>query len=367
MSFLPAPSAAVSRFRASKILRLGLTHVRYYRAAPKASLENYTLQRRPLWLAALAKRAMARAGHYGRHLSADRFPGVAVLCYHGVRDRSTAASDIPFGPLHVSEDELREHCSVLAKHAHPIGLGLWLDALERRKHLPDRAVLVTFDDGYRSVSTLGKPILETFDVPAVVFISTEAVRARTTGGFLEALGARGIDGYGVDISEWAVARASETLGPGRAFRCDAELDPLPAELVAKGPFRTFILWAVFEHFRDPFRVLAKLSEVAASGSVLLLNTTNADSLCHRVFGQEWEGYFDGSHHGIDRVSADSVRRELAALGWRIERMETDVTWDRSADPLHATLREWWHADARFRQLLVEKELGDFLTCVAIKT
>ena len=188
-----------------------------------------------------------------------------------------------------------------------------------------------------------------------------------TGGFLEALGRKGIDGYGVDISEWAVARASEMLGPGRVFRCDAELDPLPAELIAKGPFRTLILWAVFEHFRDPFRVLAKLSEAAAPGAVLLLNTTNADSLCHRVFGQEWEGYFDGSHYGIDQVSVASVRRELAAMGWRIERMETDTPWDGSADPLHATLREWWHADARFRQLLVEKELGDFLLCVAVKT
>ena len=122
---------------------------------------------------------MARSGHYGRHLSSDRFPGVAVLCYHGVRARSTAVSDIPFGPLHVSEDELREHCSVIVKHAHPIGLELWLDALEGQTSLPDRAVLVTFDDGYRSGSTLGKPILEKFDVPAVVFVSTEAVRART--------------------------------------------------------------------------------------------------------------------------------------------------------------------------------------------
>ena len=145
-----------------------------------------------------------------------------------------------------------------------------------------------------------------------------------TGSFLEALGRRGIDGYGVDISEWAVARASETLGAGRVFRCDAELDPLPAELIAKAPFRTLILWAVFEHFRDPFRVLAKLSELAAPGAVLLLNTTNADSLCHRVFGQEWEGYFNGSHYGIDQVSVASVRRELAAMGWRIERMKTDT-------------------------------------------
>ena len=68
---------------------------------------------------------------------------------------------------------------MIVKHAHPIGLELWLDALEGQTSLPDRAVLVTFDDGYRSVSTLGKPILEKFDVPAVVFVSTEAVRART--------------------------------------------------------------------------------------------------------------------------------------------------------------------------------------------
>ncbi len=102
-----------------------------------------------------------------------------MLCYHGVRARTTSASDVPFGPLHVSEDELGEHCAVLTKYAHPIGLDVWLDALEGRSRFPDRAVLVTFDDGYRSVSTLGKPILESFDIPAVVFVSTEAVRAQT--------------------------------------------------------------------------------------------------------------------------------------------------------------------------------------------
>jgi len=115
------------------------------------------------------------------------------------------------------------------------------------------------------------------------------------------------------------------------------------------------------------RILALMADTSAVGPVLLLNTSNADSLCHRVFGQEWEGYFDGSHYGIDQVSVASVRRELAVMGWRIERLETDTPWDGSADPLHATLRDWWNADARFRQLLVEKELGDFLLCVAVKT
>lgn len=41
-----------------------------------------------------------------------------------------------------------------------------------------------------------------------------------------------------------------------------------------------------------------------------------------------------------------------------------VTWD---DPFDPTMREWRNVDPRFRQLLVEKELGDFLLCVATKT
>jgi hypothetical protein len=30
------------------------------------------------------------------------------------------------------------------------------------------------------------------------------------------------------------------------------------------------------------------------------------------------------------------------------------------------MREWWAADARFRRLVEEKNLGDILTCVATK-
>ena len=188
-----------------------------------------------------------------------------------------------------------------------------------------------------------------------------------TGGVLRALSERGVEAYGFDISEWAVAQANELLGPGRAFHCDVDLDPLPTALASKAPFQTLILWAVFEHFREPFRVLEKISQWMAPGSVLLLNTTNADSLSHRVFGEDWEGYFDGSHHGVDRVSVESVRQGLSDLGWRIEQLDTHLIWDTSADPLHSTFREWWSADARFRQVLAEKDLGDLLVCVATKT
>jgi hypothetical protein len=34
--------------------------------------------------------------------------------------------------------------------------------------------------------------------------------------------------------------------------------------------------------------------------------------------------------------------------------------------VHETLRDWWVADARFRRLLTERDLGDFVTCVAVR-
>jgi hypothetical protein len=124
--------------------------------------------------------------------------------------------------------------------------------------------------------------------------------------------------------------------------------------------------SVFEHFAAPFAALERLSALVASGGRLFLTTTNADGIGHHVFGRDWEGYFDWTHQGVDLVSARSLRDGLARCGWHVERLETTAVWDLNADPTHATLREWWASDARFRRLLVERELGDLITCVATK-
>lgn len=187
-----------------------------------------------------------------------------------------------------------------------------------------------------------------------------------TGGLLAALDAEGLTGVGVDISEWAIARAAERLGPGRTWVCDFEKDELPAAITARRPFGTLVLAAVLEHFREPFAVLARLTPLAAPGTVLVISTTNRDSLSQMLFGSEWEGHFDWTHRSVDQISARTLRAELPALGWRIERLTTDLVWDISADPTRATVREWWATDARFRRLLAERELGDIVTCVALK-
>jgi hypothetical protein len=187
-----------------------------------------------------------------------------------------------------------------------------------------------------------------------------------TGGLLAALDAARLPALGVDISEWAVARATERLGPGRAFVCDVEKEPLPPQVRVLSPFGTLILPAVLEHFRDPFGTLMRLTRVSGAGTTMIITTANSDSLTHAIFGREWEGYFDWTHFGVDQVGVRRLREELARLNWEVVHLSTHSVWDGSADPVHETLRDWWVADARFRRLLTERDLGDFVTCVAVR-
>jgi SAM-dependent methyltransferase len=187
-----------------------------------------------------------------------------------------------------------------------------------------------------------------------------------TGALLDDLAKAGVDAVGVDYSEWAVARALERVGAGRVWQCDVERDAGWAVLAGHAPFGALIMLSVLEHFADPFGVLERLTALVDRGGRLFLTTTNAEGLGHTLFGDDWEGYFDWTHQGVDLVSAASLRDGLDRLGWHVEQLETSVVWDSNADPTHATLREWWASDARFRRLLVERNLGDLVTCVATK-
>lgn len=128
-------------------------------------------------VAAAAKRMLERTGHYARVLRERTFPGLAVLCYHGLYARPSA--DRPFASLHLPVDLFRAHCRIIRDSCHPMTLPSWLDAVEQGAPLPPRPVLVTFDDGYRSVFTLARPVLEEFGIPAVAFVCSDPVERRT--------------------------------------------------------------------------------------------------------------------------------------------------------------------------------------------
>jgi len=95
-----------------------------------------------------------------------------VLAYHDVRDR--VAEDIDADQYAISTARLIEHFTWLRINGFTVvSIDDILAARRGEAQLPDRAVLLSFDDGFRSVATHVLPLLELFDYPAVVSIVTD--------------------------------------------------------------------------------------------------------------------------------------------------------------------------------------------------
>jgi len=94
-----------------------------------------------------------------------------VLTFHGVRD-DNGPSGLLDEQLHTPARLFRELCRHLAENYNVLPLHEIVSALEHGRALPDRAVAVTFDDGYESNYRLAFPLLREFGVPATLFLCT---------------------------------------------------------------------------------------------------------------------------------------------------------------------------------------------------
>ena len=142
------------------------------------------------------KSGLLASGWYANRLEQAAFPGVLALCYHGVRESAADESRFPIPNLHVIEETFDAQCRIIAATCHPIDLAAFCEARAGRRALPERPVLVTFDDGYRSVFELARPILQRHKIPATVFVCSEPVRRQRLFWFdavLRALGPAAFD------------------------------------------------------------------------------------------------------------------------------------------------------------------------------
>ncbi len=103
----------------------------------------------------------------GRHDSALR-----ILGYHRVCDLTDDPLRGDPNVISATPRGFAEQMRLLARHYTPVGLPEVHASLKDGRPLPPRAVLVTFDDGYRDFLTHAWPILKSYAIPVVLFVPT---------------------------------------------------------------------------------------------------------------------------------------------------------------------------------------------------
>lgn len=97
---------------------------------------------------------------------------VPVLMYHGIEDESQSAGYDDAGALLyvLNKQQFVEQMQYLKDHGYQV---VSLLALADGEHLPEKAVVITFDDGHCSDYSIALPVLKSFAYTACFYITTK--------------------------------------------------------------------------------------------------------------------------------------------------------------------------------------------------
>lgn len=103
-----------------------------------------------------------------------------VLMYHRVLPASLRAESFSADGIVVTPETFRRHMQLLSSRFQPVSAAQLAAALRNEEPLPERACLVTFDDGWWDNLEYALPILEEFRVPALIFLATDFIGTSRT-------------------------------------------------------------------------------------------------------------------------------------------------------------------------------------------
>jgi peptidoglycan/xylan/chitin deacetylase (PgdA/CDA1 family) len=102
-------------------------------------------------------------------LSPEGFQTIPVLTYHRFAENCDSPLCMPASIFELQMQYLKDN------GYHVIKAEQLLDFLEYRRGVPKKSVLITMDDGYRSVYDIAYPILKKYGFTAILFIPTSFV------------------------------------------------------------------------------------------------------------------------------------------------------------------------------------------------
>jgi peptidoglycan/xylan/chitin deacetylase (PgdA/CDA1 family) len=109
---------------------------------------------------------LRRLKQSGRWLRGRFFGQAMILGYHRIAD----VNSDPYG-MTVSPQNFARHLEAISRYAQPISLPCLIRGL-KENNLPRSAVAITIDDGYADVLYEAKPLLQRYQIPATVFMTT---------------------------------------------------------------------------------------------------------------------------------------------------------------------------------------------------
>ena len=99
--------------------------------------------------------------------------GVILLYHHVATDSPPSTS--------ISPEDFRGHLDYLRDNDfNVIPLDRLIEGLQNKEILPDKAVAITFDDGYISIYETAFPMLQSYNFPFTLFLSTGPIDRQQT-------------------------------------------------------------------------------------------------------------------------------------------------------------------------------------------
>ena len=102
-------------------------------------------------------------------LKAEGYQTVPILVYHNFSNKRSDKTA-------VSQDDFEAQMKYLKKNGyHVVSIDQLLDFIDYKEQLPEKSIVITFDDAWRSIFDVALPILIKYDFTATFFIYTDFI------------------------------------------------------------------------------------------------------------------------------------------------------------------------------------------------
>ncbi len=123
---------------------------------------------------------------------------IPVICYHSINKDPSGKS-----PIIISPEKFRQHLQTIKDNGYTtLTMAQFNDYLFGDKPIPEKSVLLTFDDGYEDNYTNAFPILKEFNMNATIFVISSYMDGNE---YMSPSNIKEMSDYGIDIESHTVS------------------------------------------------------------------------------------------------------------------------------------------------------------------